>query len=317
MDFSKMHKPVIIGTRDSKMAMQMAQFAAQKLKAAYPAISLEIKGYTSDGDKFMGDLSKIGGKGAFVRNLDEKLLTGDIDCAVHSLKDIPGDVPCHEDLKNLAMMEREDPRDCLVMREGTSQVESHHVLATSSPRRRAFLKKLYPENKVIPLRGNVNTRLRKLQEGEFDGMVLSYAGLMRLDLQHHATKIFSPSEFLPAIGQGVICLKVRKEDVKTCDYLRTLNNTQAEMAVRAEREMLWILKGDCHSAIAGYCTLNDTMMRLTGIVAAADGSRFLEAVAEQSLDIAPEELGRKVAADLLAQGARELLGTCESLLSGS
>ena len=313
------HKTVTIGTRSSNMAIAAAMRVKSLLNNAYPEIEIEIKTFTSDGDKFMGDLSAIGGKGAFVRNLDKKLLDGDISCAVHALKDIPGDVPCHEDLKNLAMMEREDPRDCLVMREGTSQVEPHHVLATSSPRRRAFLKKLYPENKVIPLRGNVNTRLRKLQEGEFDGMVLSYAGLMRLDLQHHATKIFSPSEFLPAIGQGVICLKVRKEDVKTCDYLRTLNNTQAEMAVRAEREMLWILKGDCHSAIAGYCTLSDTMMRLTGIVAAADGSRFLEAVAEQSLDIAPEELGRKVAADLLAQGARELLGAgaCESLLSGS
>lgn len=308
-----MHKPIIIGTRDSNMAMQMANNVAAQLKDTYPQIMVEVKGFKSDGDKFMGDLATIGGKGAFVRNLDHKLMNGDIDCAVHSLKDIPGDVECHKDLKHLALLEREDPRDCLVMREGQSEVLPEHVLATSSPRRRAFLKKLFPENKIIPLRGNVNTRLRKLQEEQFDAMVLSYAGLVRLNLQHHVTKIFEPDEFLPAVGQGVVCLKVRKEDAKICQYLRILNNTQAEMTTTAEREMLWVLKGDCHSAIAGHCTHDGKQLHMTGIVASPSGMEFLEVTASQSIEKAPEELGRKIAEELLAKGAKKYLGACARL----
>ncbi len=307
------HKPIIIGTRDSNMAMQMANNVASQLKHAYPQISIEVKGFKSDGDLFMGNLATIGGKGAFVRNLDDKLIRGTIDCAVHSLKDIPGDVECHKDLKHLAMLEREDPRDCMVMNEGVTNVEPHHILATSSPRRRAFLKKLYPGNKVIPLRGNVNTRLRKLQDGEFDGMVLSYAGLKRLALEHHATKIYDPCEFLPAIGQGVVCLKVRRADIKVCEYLRTLNNTQTEMTVTAEREMLYVLKGDCHSAIAGYCTFENERLSMTGMVAAPDGSEFVTASASQSIHEAPENLGRLIAEDLIAQGAKKYLGACARL----
>ncbi len=291
----------------------MANNVAWQLKEAAPEIKVEVRGFKSDGDKFMGDLATIGGKGAFVRNLDHKLLTGEIDCAVHSLKDIPGDIECHKDLKHLAMLEREDPRDCLVMREGLSEVSSDHVLATSSPRRRAFLKKLFPENKIIPLRGNVNTRFRKLREGEFDGMVLSYAGLVRLNLEQHVTRILSPDDFVPAVGQGVVCLKVRREDVNACQYLRLLNNTQAEITTTAEREMLWVLKGDCHSAIAGYCRFEGDQLFMTGVVAAPNGTDFIEASASQRAEASPEELGRKIAEELLEKGARKYLGACARL----
>ena len=133
-----MHRPIIIGTRDSNMAMQMANNVAHQLKDKYPQIDIEVKGFKSDGDRFMGNLATIGGKGAFVRNLDDKLLNGHIDCAVHSLKDIPGDIACQEGLKHLAMLEREDPRDCMIMKDGLTEVEDHHVLATSSPRRRTW-----------------------------------------------------------------------------------------------------------------------------------------------------------------------------------
>lgn len=295
------------------MAMQMANNVAHKLKVEYPQIKVEVKGFKSDGDRFMGDLSTIGGKGAFVRNLDHKLLVGEIDCAVHSLKDIPGDIDCHKDLKHLALLEREDPRDCLIMREGLTDVEPDHVLATSSPRRRAILKKLYPQNKIIPLRGNVNTRLRKMEEGQFDGMVLSYAGLLRLGLEHHATKIYSAEEFLPAVGQGVVCLKVRKQDAKVCEYLRILNNTQAEKTTAAERQMLYVLKGDCHSAIAGHCVFNGNHLYMTGIVAAPDGSEFVESSMQQSVDDAPEKLGAMIAEDLIQKGAKKYLGACARL----
>ncbi len=313
MDILKMHRPIIIGTRQSNMAMQMANNVAHQLKQLYPQIDMQVKGFKSDGDRFMGDLSTIGGKGAFVRNLDHKLLIGDIDCAVHSLKDIPGDIECDKNLKHLALLEREDPRDCLIMNEGVKDVEPHHVLATSSPRRRAILKMLYPQNKIIPLRGNVNTRLRKMQEGQFDGMVLSYAGLVRLDLQHHVTKIYSTEEFLPAVGQGVVCLKVRSEDVKVCEYLRQLNNTQAETTTNAEREMLWVLKGDCHSAIAGHCIFDGTQLCMTGQVFAPDGKTYIESKMQQNIDEAPEKLGAMVAEDLIQKGAREYLSAFDKL----
>lgn len=308
-----MHRPIIIGTRDSKMAIKMANYVAAQLKEQYSDIQIEVKAFKSDGCLHKGDLRLIGGKGAFTRNLDEKLQHGEIDCAVHCLKDIPGDVPGPEGTKILAMLERKDPRDSLIMREGMTKVEPHHVLATSSPRRRAFLKHMYPENKIIPLRGNADTRLRKLMDEQFDAMVLSYCGLQWLGLESHATKVFSPDEFLPSVGQGSLCLRVREEDIKVCKYLRSLNNTQSEMTAAAEREMLWILKGDCHSAIAGYCTFENEQLHMRGIVASPDGSEFVEASASQSVSEAPKDLGKLIAEELIKKGAKKYLGACARL----
>ena len=305
-------QPIRIATRKSPLAMWQAEFVKAELEQAHPGIVVELVPMVTKGDIILDTpLAKVGGKGLFVKELEVAMLEGRADIAVHSMKDVPVEFP--EGLGLVTICEREDPRDCLLMREGLKEVEPGHVLATSSPRRRAFLKSLYPENKVIPLRGNVNTRLRKLHDGEFHGMVLSYAGLLRLGLEHHVTKVYSPEEFLPAVGQGVVCLKVRKADVKVCEYLRTVNNTQAEMTTAAEREMLWVLKGDCHSAIAGHCTFDGERLRMRGIVAAPVGSEYVEAEAEQSVNEAPEKLGAKIAQELIDKGANKYLGACARL----
>src|SRR5690606_30951689 len=154
---------------------------------------------------------------------EQRLLNGEIDCAIHCLKDIPGDIPMHPDLAIMCFLERDDPRDALIMGNGKSAPKKGDgqgfTLATSSPRRLALLKHLYPGVNIIPLRGNVDTRMRKLMDGEFDGMVLSYAGLERLNLQQHATHIYEPEEMLPAVGQGTLVLQVRREDIPKCPYL--------------------------------------------------------------------------------------------------
>jgi hydroxymethylbilane synthase len=181
------------------------------------------------------------------------------------------------------------------------------ILATSSPRRHALLQYLYPKAKIIPLRGNVDTRLRKLHEGEFDGMVLSYAGLERLEAQEHVTKIYDPREMLPAVGQGVLCIQVRKEDAARCAYLRTINSEVTEKIVAAERAMLMHLQGDCYSAIAGYCKMTAGVLSMQGLVASSDGKTILKADATQDITHPPEELGMLIAHQLLQQGARELI----------
>lgn len=309
------HPPLIIGSRVSTMARQMATFVHDGLKQHHPTLDIELKFFSSQGDIHQGDLSKLGGKGAFVKDLEDRLLAGEIDCAVHSLKDVPGDTDPHPDLELSCFLERQDPRDVLIMRPGLPVPEAGAnagaglTLATSSPRRRAFLLGLYPQARVIPLRGNVDTRMKKLQAGAFDGMVLSLAGLERLGLAHHVSKVYAPEEMLPAVGQGVLCLQVRTADSTKCDFLRALHSATSSAAVIAERAMLRRLQGHCHAAIAGYCITDGETRWLRGWVADSTGTRTLRADARQPLTADPAQLGETVAADLLRQGAAELIAS--------
>jgi hydroxymethylbilane synthase len=301
-----MNRRLILGTRPSKMAMVMAE-QARDLVAGL-GHELEIRTFASQGDKYQGDLKKIGGKGAFVKDLEQRLLSREIDCAIHCLKDVPGDEPMHPDLELLCFLDREDPRDTLIMGTGKPAPKKDDgaglTLATSSPRRAALLKHLYPAVNVIPLRGNVDTRMRKLMDGEFDGMVLAYAGLQRLKLEQHATYIYEPEEMLPAVGQGVLALQVRKEDAAKCTYLRGINSVETEIIAAAEREMLRSLDGNCYAAIAGYAEKSSNGLKLRGLVASIDGKSVLQADAEGTDAVA---LGREVAEKLFAQGAKSLI----------
>lgn len=299
---------IILGTRPSKMAMQMAGYAKSCLEAQ-GSVEVEIRTYASTGDRNQGDLSKVGGKGAFVKDLEERLLAGEIDCAIHTLKDVPGDIAPHPDLELAAFFERGDPRDALIMRAGLGEPTDGEglTLATSSPRRQAFLRRLYPQARVIPLRGNVDTRFRKMESGEFDGMVLAKAGLERLELEHRITKVYEPEEMLPAVGQGILTLQVRKADMSRCGFLREVHSQAAGRIVAAERGLLHVLQGNCHAAIAGYCDEQDGQRRLRGWVASPAGQDVLAAEARQFLNDDPGLLGRQVAEDLLRQGARRLI----------
>ncbi|HEY1095763.1 MAG TPA: hydroxymethylbilane synthase [Alphaproteobacteria bacterium] len=299
----------ILGTRASKMARTMAHGAKKMLEEAHPGLEVIVQEFLSDGCKTPGDLKLLGGKGAFVKDLEHRLLNKEIDCAIHCLKDVPGDEPMHPDLQLFCFLHREDPRDALIMRPGLAEPtkDQKAVLATSSPRRHALLKHLYPNAEIIPLRGNVDTRMQKLQNGEFDGMVLSYAGLGRLEMQQHVTKIYDPKEMLPAVGQGILVLQVRKEDVERCKHLRAINSDLTEKIVAAERALLMHLQGDCYSAIAGYCEETVDGFAMRGLVASHDGQTILMAEAAQDLSKPTVELGMVVAHQLLQQGAREII----------
>lgn len=300
---------LILGTRASKMARTMAYGAKKIMEEAHPGCEIVVQEYLSDGCKIPGDLKLFGGKGAFVKDLEHRLLNKEIDVAIHCLKDMPGDEPMHPDLQLFCFLHREDPRDALIMRPGMSEPTKDQkvVLATSSPRRQALLKTLYPYAEIIPLRGNVDTRLQKLHNGEFDGMVLSYAGLGRLEMQHHVTKIYEPFEMLPCVGQGVLVLQVRKEDAERCRHLRAINSETTEKIVAAERALLMHLQGNCHAAIGGYCEVTETGLTMQGLVASPDGQTILKAEAVQESHKLPEELGMLIAHQLLQQGARELI----------
>ena len=251
----------------------------------------------------------FGGKGTFIKDLEKRLLNKEIDCAIHCLKDMPGDEPMHPDLQLFCFLNRTDPRDVLIMRPGLAEPTKDQkcVLATSSPRRQAILKNLYPQATIVPLRGNVDTRLQKLHSGEFDGMVLSYAGLIYLGMEQHITKIYDPSEMLPSVSQGILAIQVRKEDAQRCSHLRSINSETTERIVMAERAMLMHLQGNCHAAIAGFCEMTDTGLTMQGLVASPDGQMIITAEATQPADHAPAELGMIVAHQLLQQGARDLI----------
>ncbi len=305
-----MSRPLIIGSRSSTMAQIMANEVRRLILHYHPEITIEMKFFSSQGDVYQGDLSKLGGKGAFVKDLELRLLSGEIDCAVHSLKDVPGDVEPVSGLEIPIFIHREDPRDALIMREGLSVPTTGEglTLATSSPRRRAFLRKLYPQAKVIPLRGNVDTRLKKLQAGEFDGMVLALSGLDRLSLSQHVTKVYEPNEMLPAVGQGVMCVQIRTGDLNVFPCLNAVQSLSARDCVMAERALLRQLNGHCHAAIAGFCVIEGDERWLRGWVSDENGSESLYAEARQPLSSLPEDLGFSVAQELLSQNAARLIG---------
>ena len=308
------HPKLVIGSRNSVMAQIMANSVRDQLVARCADVDVEVKFFSSQGDRFQGDLSKIGGKGAFVKDLEEFLLMGAIDCAVHSLKDVPGDQEPHPDLTLSCFLEREDPRDVLIMRDGVSAPEAGRgeglTLATSSPRRQAFLRHLYPNARIISLRGNVDTRLKKLHAGEFDGMVLAKSGLERMALEHHISKVFEPEEMLPAVGQGIMCVQTRTADAEKCVFLDAIASAEATAAVLAERTMLRRLRGHCHAAIAGYCTTDSATGErwLRGWVSDLAGCEAVFAEARQLVTDDPSTLGLQVADALIGRGAERLIG---------
>lgn len=252
------HPKLRLGTRRSPMAIAVAESAERLIKAVAPTIDVEICPHVSEGDRIKGDLKLFGGKGTFIKDLERRLLNGEIDCAIHALKDIPGDVAMHEDLMLVAFLPREDPRDALVLRNGLTENELYAQdlikIGTSAPRRQAAAKRLFPNCIVELSRGNVNTRLNLLDAGAHDALILSGSGLGRVGFEHRVTRLFTQSEILPAVGQGILVIQIRREDFNRCSYLRAINNQDSENAAVAEREVLAQLRGNCHSAIAAHCS---------------------------------------------------------------
>lgn len=303
---------VRLGSRTSPMAMAQARQVSDLLTALVPSIDVTVSGIQTDADQWAGDLTALGGKGAFTKMIDRALLLGEIDAAVHCMKDVPGDVPLPAGLVFAAYLPREDIRDCLVFPASSAMtcltdLPARARLGTSSVRRKAQLARHRPDLAVHRVRGNVNSRLNRLDAGEFDALVLARAGLARIGMAGRTAETFDTDLMCPAVGAGVIGIQCRTEDKGLLELLRLLDDTPTRTHVTAERTMLHGLQGHCNSPIAGHCaTTPDGQLALRGMVFTRDGGEFVHAMEWGPTD-RPAELGAYLAGVLLRKGARDLI----------
>jgi hydroxymethylbilane synthase len=296
-----------IGTRGSKLALVQSEWVKKEVQTRHPEVRVELVKIKTKGDKILDSpLSKIGGKGLFVKEIEDALLKNDVDLAVHSLKDVPAEL--QEGLKISVYPKREDPRDAFVSRhfKAVKDLPQGASVGTSSLRRSAQLLHMRPDLHIVPLRGNVDTRLRKLDSGDLQAIVLATAGLKRLGLSDRITTPLSPEAVLPAIGQGVLGLELRADDEKTRNLISFLNDLETELAARAERAFLKELEGGCQVPLAGYARVERDLMVMDGMVAELDGSKILRQEIRGAKD-KPEELGIALARRLLSAGADRIL----------
>ena len=256
-----------IGSRESRLAVIQSRMVMEKIAKAEPAAELELVTMKTTGDKILDKtLDKIGGKGLFVRELDQALREEKVDFTVHSLKDMPMEVP--EDLPLAAFSSREDPRDVLVLPEGTTEIDRSKPIGCSSRRRQLQLKKLFPDMAIEPVRGNVQTRLAKLEAGQFSALVLAAAGLKRLGLEDRISRYFSVEEILPAAGQGILAVQTRKG--MNTDCLRLVQDKESACCARAERAFVRALNGGCSSPVAAHAVVEGALLTLTGFYVSPD-----------------------------------------------
>ncbi|SFB40165.1 hydroxymethylbilane synthase [Cohnella sp. OV330] len=306
-------RKIKVGTRQSALAMTQSGQTLDALKrlaeeAGLP-LEFEVVPIVTRGDRILDvTLSKVGGKGLFVKEIEEALLGGEIDIAIHSMKDMPFELP--EGLVIGCVPPREDPRDALVNLTSStlSDLPPGARIGTSSLRRSAQLQSRRPDFRIESLRGNIDTRLRKLESEGLDAIVLAAAGLKRMGWSDRITAYIEPGDCLPAVGQGALAIECRASDDEVLALLAMLNDTAAERAVAAERTFLGLLNGGCQVPIGAYATAasaeSDAVVSMTGMVAAADGRLVLKASASGS---DPAEVGRRVAEELLGKGADALL----------
>ena len=291
---------VRIATRKSPLAMWQAEHVAAALREAHADLEVQIVGMSTQGDKILDTpLAKIGGKGLFVKELEQRI-------AVHSMKDVPVTLP--EGLHLAVILEREDPRDAFV--------SNHHAdldalpegarVGTSSLRRQCQLADRRPDLEIIPLRGNVNTRLRKLDDGEYDAIILASAGLLRLNFGERIRTFIPTDDSLPAIGQGAIGIECRSDDARINSLLAPLHHADTAVCVSAERAMNQRLEGGCQVPIGGHATLSDDELHLRGLVGTVDGAEIVRAEIRGARNDA-EQLGRTLAEELLEHGAAQIL----------
>lgn len=296
-----------IATRKSPLALWQAQFVAERLRKAHPGLLTELVAMTTRGDRMLdAPLAKMGGKGLFVKELEQGMLEDRADIAVHSMKDVPVDFP--PGLHLAAILAREDPRDAFVSNRYSSleEVPAGARIGTSSLRRQCQLKARFPECEVIPLRGNVNSRLSRLDAGEFDAIIVAAAGLKRLGLAGRITETLDPAVSLPAIGQGALGIECRSDDARVNKLVEVLHDAETGLCVSAERAMNERLQGGCQVPIAGFAELENGTLRLRALVGSPDGAFVLRAERSGSSDRA-EALGTALAEELLADGADEIL----------
>ena len=300
-------KTLKIASRESALALWQSRYIKAQLESIYPELEVEIVGMTTKGDQILDvPLAKIGGKGLFVKELETSMLAGTTDIAVHSMKDVPMEFP--ENLELAAICERENPFDAFVSNnyQNVAELPQGATVGTSSLRRHSQLAASRADLNIVPLRGNVNTRLAKLDAGEFDAIILAASGLQRLAFNDRIKSILSEVESLPAVGQGALGIECRSDDLEIKALLAPLKHAESELCVKAERAMNHRLHGGCQVPIAGYATLEGDQITLQGLVASVDGKTILKSSLSGASD-KPEVLGVAVAEALLKQGAGPLL----------
>jgi hydroxymethylbilane synthase len=295
-----------LGTRASLLALRQANWVKSELEEIHSGLKVNLVHITTTGDKLDIPLFKEGGKGLFVKEIEEALLRGEVDLAVHSAKDLPAFIP--EGLMLMAFPRREDPRDVLISREGKrwSEIPGGGRVGTGSLRRSAQLLSLRPDLKIIPLRGNLDTRIRKLSTLQLDAVVLASAGLRRLGWEDRISEYFEPEVMLPAIGQGVLAIEGRRRDERVHQLVAPLTHYPTAVSLMAERAFLKGLEGGCQVPIAGFAKVDSDRVVLTGLVAGVDGQKVIRGRVEGSPEKS-EELGKHLAEELLAKGAGDIL----------
>ena len=296
-----------IGTRGSKLALTQSEWVKKKIEGKHPHAQVQLVRIKTTGDKILDSpLAKIGGKGLFVKEIEEALLNKRVDLAVHSMKDVPAALP--EGLILATFPEREDPHDAFVSIEcpNLDQLPQGARVGTGSLRRAAQLFHIRPDLELLPLRGNVDTRLRKLEAGEFQAIILAAAGMRRLGFEGRISQLLSTEQILPAIGQGALGLEVRHGDDETIGLINFLNDEETQVTVKAERAFLKELEGGCQVPMAAFSRLNGGRLDLEGLVAELDGSKIIRDRITGARNEA-EDMGIRLARRILASGADEIL----------
>ena len=298
---------IVIGSRGSQLALWQANWVKSELERLHSNADIDIRIIATSGDKIQDvPLSKIGGKGLFVKEIEEALLANEIDLAVHSMKDVPIELPT--ELGISVITKRENPLDALISKNGEklADLPQGATIGTSSLRRSSQLLKYRDDFKIHPLRGNVDTRLRKVEEGKYDAILLASAGLNRLGWANRITEEISPDILLPAMGQGALGIETRLDDTKIYDLISTLNHEQTHYAVSAERSLVGRLDGGCQVPIGAYARVEKGLITLKGLVASLDGEIIYKLENVGPVDDAIN-IGQELGAQLLKMGANEIL----------
>ena len=298
IEADKIKRIVRVGSRASRLAVAQAEIVMRQIESVYPGVQTELVTMKTTGDKILDKtLDQIGGKGLFVKELDEALRSGDVDITVHSLKDLPKDVP--DDIPVIAYSKREDPRDVLILPEGTEEIDMDLPAGTSSLRRSLQIKELIPGIETAPVRGNVETRLRKLDEGQCSCLIMASAGLIRLGLENRISRYFETAEMIPAPCQGILAIQARAADDFIANrIIPKINDKDAEICATAEREFVRVIGADCGSPDTAHAWLENRKLHMLGLVyCTADGTAHREAI--EGSPSQPELLGRRRAEELM------------------
>lgn len=300
-------KKLVIATRGSKLALWQANHIKNRLEARYNDLSVELNIIKTQGDIILDvPLAKIGGKGLFVKEIENALINREADLAVHSMKDVPAELP--DGLEIFVNPEREEPFDAFLSLKYSCLMDlpKNGKLGTSSLRRKIQIQKIRPDLNIVDLRGNVDTRIRKMVDGEFDAIILAKAGLNRLGFTEYIKQTFSDNELIPSVCQGTLGIEVRSDDSTLKEMLTFMKDEDSEIVTKAERSFLRRLEGGCQAPIGGFCKIESNKLFMKGFISSLDGKEFIEfnEIGDRS---SPEEVGIKLAEKILNNGGKKIL----------